>query len=84
MSDLTAALQAAESRNSTHWPWQTCRVCHVLTLLTEEDAAALRASLEGNAITNLELSRIIQEVLGYDISYLTVSRHRRSICKRQS
>ena len=82
MSDLVSALKAAEERNAKHWPWQTCRVCHVLSVLPEDEATALRASLDGNVITNIELSEIIQNVCGYDVSYLTVSRHRRWMCKR--
>lgn len=84
MSELNDALQAAAENPRFIWPWQTCRICHLLTVLPEEDASAMRTALEANVISHIEMSRIIKEVKGLDISHESVGRHRRGVCRSKS
>lgn len=61
-------------------PGAKCVTCNLEQSLPETDAAALRAALADQSISNAAISQILKSE-GHKIGETSVRRHRRGICR---
>jgi hypothetical protein len=57
-----------------------CRVCRFLIDLPKSDSATLRAALEGDVYTHKQIADALTAE-GWEVSALSVGRHRRGVCR---